>query len=59
MAGKGDEPRGGDLLGRPLGVVVHLVRVAGPSTWADRHAASSAAGSFFSSVQVRSCSGKR
>src|SRR5918996_1120534 len=36
MAGKRDESRAGDLLGRPLGVVVHLVRFAG--TDETRHA---------------------
>lgn len=35
------------------------VRDGSPSTWADRQAASSAAGSFLSSVHVRSGSGKR
>ena len=75
VAGERDEPGGGDLLGRPLGLGVHFVRVAAqmrhgtrhavrssetrPSSAADRQAVSSAAGSFFSSVHVRSGSGKR
>ena len=75
VAGEGDELRAGDLAAALSAASCissaspaqmrhgtrHALRSCEtrPSTWVDRHAASSAAGSFFSSVHVRSGSGKR